>query len=1355
MHKIVRKLWSNGICILSALVLMVSFSVQAEDSVCAVVKIEILQELTLERQGFEAELKISNVLDDKSIDNIDVDVWFKDENQEDVLASSDPNNTDAKFFIRVQSMDNILDVNGSGYIQAGDEAVIRWLIIPSPGASNGREQGTLYFVGADFNYTLDGEADTIKVAPDNIYVKPMPLLTLDYFLPRDVIGDDPFTDEVEAPEPFSLGVRVQNNGNGTAKSLKIDSAQPKIVENKQGLLINFELLSSYVQDEPVENSLLLNFGDIESNQSKVGRWQMEVTLSGKFTEFGATYTHASELGGELTSLLEATNTHFLIHDVLVDLPGRDNVRDFLAEDLEGPMVYESDGGTFNVVDQSENSGFSYVKEVGEYSQYKLTVPATPNLFYSKVTDPFNGQKDIAFVTRSDGKSIKSENAWLSKKQDSVTHDWSYFINLFDANGTDSYLFHFKERVIPPRAPVIQFIPQRVTHEGASIGFTVDASDPDGDAVSLSASGLPGGASFVDNGDGSGTFNWSISIGQAGVYSITYSATDGTHVTTRTASIVVNPHDDIDGDGLNDDWEMEHFNTLDYDGYGDFDGDGISNQDEHDNGTNPTIPDGPTKPTIISPQLDGETDSLEVELTVDNGVYDGPHDIVYQFEVYADEAMTQKVAFYNAVPQDYSGLTSWKPGLPLRDNNTYYWRVRAYDSFTYSEWVNGFFFVNTVNDLPSKPNLSSPANGAELEDTVSTVSVTNSSDIDNDTLYYEFALYSDSEMLDLIAESGVKNQGADGTTNWTFDQFLIDQKTYYWQVKVTDEHNDFVYSDVFSFVWTISNQAPPAPTIVGPELDSETTSTTPTLEVSNVTDPNNDVVSYKIELDKVNTFDSEALQAYSFEIDLQKASQTQQVSELRDNQTYYWRVKAIDTYGAESAWVSSSFFVNTENDAPSLPSVKNPGNEAWVDTLTPNLQLNASTDVDGDAVRYEFEVYLDSGLNNLVQIYAVEAPEVMLEILSDNRWYYWRARAIDDEELDSGWIETHQFFVNDNDYDDPPTLTWIKPVKAVKATPNTDIELVWEDSDPDSSAVIDLYFSSYESGTSPVYIAEGIAEDNDSTADRYVWNIGELEFGVYHLFAEIRDGASTITVKAPVTVEAIPEPVIPGNIIVESDPLVKLYESVVNPVTESISLRLDKAPEADVIVPIVNPAPDRLHLSTQQLIFNADNWNTPQQVILTPKNNCFVDEHVNFDLNIAAAVSEDEAFSGVTGRDVKAQVFNDDAPITSRSGSVTHEFAMCGLEESFSISVFGLSFHTYNVYLSNLTSFKGRRGFKIDGYNNPVIAGNGSIKTQQSGIDEIYKGKGIFFLGFSGKPDNEWVNPAWYKLKLRGNNFRRF
>ena len=89
--------------------------------------------------------------------------------------------------------------------------------IPAPGAASGNPNGVVYFVGADLQYGFGGATELVTVAPEFILVKPLPQLTLDYFLTRDVVGDEAFTIEIEPPEPYTLGVRIRNNGTGLAE----------------------------------------------------------------------------------------------------------------------------------------------------------------------------------------------------------------------------------------------------------------------------------------------------------------------------------------------------------------------------------------------------------------------------------------------------------------------------------------------------------------------------------------------------------------------------------------------------------------------------------------------------------------------------------------------------------------------------------------------------------------------------------------------------------------------------------------------------------------------------------------------------------------------------------------------------------------------------------------------------------------------------------------------------------------------------------------------------------------------------------------------------------------------------------
>ena len=569
------------VILLAGLMLMGPAISRAADAVCARVKIEIKQELTLERQGFDAHMRINNGLASVSLENVGIEVAFSDKDGNPVVASSDPDHPNALFFIRLDSMENIDDVSGVGLVGPSTSADIHWLIIPAPGASNGLESGALYYVGARLTYTIGGEQKVTEVTPDYIFVKPMPEITLDYFLPTDVYGDDAFTADIEPSIPFSLGVRVSNNGSGVASELKIESAQPKIVENDQGLLIGFAITGSEVNGQSAGDSLLVDFGNIEPGTAGTARWIMTCSLSGKFVDFEARYTHSDELGGELTSLLTAANTHFLVRDVLVDLAGRDAVRDFLALDGAVYRVYESDAVDTEVSDQSS---LSELQLTGATSA-SLSTPVTAGLMVVKLTDPFDGQKVPAEVTRSDGKRIKPENVWLSSTRDQNL-DWHYYLNLFDVNSPGAYTIRFEDTSAVAVPPTLQYIADKTVLEGERVSFIVEASDPSGTVPTLSAAPLPVGAEFVDEGNGRGVLEWTPAEGQAGVYEIIYRASDGVLEASRRATLTVQGFRDTDADDLDDDWELQHFGTLARDGSGDFDRDGISDLDEFENGTDP-------------------------------------------------------------------------------------------------------------------------------------------------------------------------------------------------------------------------------------------------------------------------------------------------------------------------------------------------------------------------------------------------------------------------------------------------------------------------------------------------------------------------------------------------------------------------------------------------------------------------------------------------------------------------------------------------------------------------------------------------------------------------------------------------
>ncbi len=89
-----------------------------------------------------------------------------------------------------------------------------------------------------------------------------------------------------------------------------------------------------------------------------------------------------------------------------------------------------------------------------------------------------------------------------------------------------------------QAPVLAAIGTQVTTEGAVLNFGVSASDADATTPSLTTSVLPLNATFLDNGDGTGSFSFSPSFTQAGGYSVTFYASDGTAIDSEVVAITV-------------------------------------------------------------------------------------------------------------------------------------------------------------------------------------------------------------------------------------------------------------------------------------------------------------------------------------------------------------------------------------------------------------------------------------------------------------------------------------------------------------------------------------------------------------------------------------------------------------------------------------------------------------------------------------------------------------------------------------------------------------------------------------------------------------------------------------------------
>src|SRR3990170_3571578 len=88
-----------------------------------------------------------------------------------------------------------------------------------------------------------------------------------------------------------------------------------------------------------------------------------------------------------------------------------------------------------------------------------------------------------------------------------------------------------------RAPVLDSIGNKPVAEGSALNFTLSGSDPDGDSLTYSASGLPSGANFNLT---TRQFTWTPDFTQAGSYAgVTFAVTDGSLSDSEIITITVN------------------------------------------------------------------------------------------------------------------------------------------------------------------------------------------------------------------------------------------------------------------------------------------------------------------------------------------------------------------------------------------------------------------------------------------------------------------------------------------------------------------------------------------------------------------------------------------------------------------------------------------------------------------------------------------------------------------------------------------------------------------------------------------------------------------------------------------------
>ncbi|MBN2063809.1 MAG: hypothetical protein JW745_03325, partial [Sedimentisphaerales bacterium] len=385
-------------------------ALDAKQGICATVRLRIEQEVVMTREAFDACLELINDTD-RPLEAIDVDIEVR--NSQRVVV------TDA-FGIYPPVVTNMGMPDGTGGLGAQSSGQANWKIVPSTSVVTTAEPEE-FFVSGTITYLDEGRVVVVPLSAASIMVYPQPELSLSYFHQKDVYSDDPWTDDVIEPAvPYELAVMVRNSGYGKAVDLKITSAQPQIIENEKGLLIDFRIIGTEIDGQSVQPSLAVNLGDIDPNTSKIGRWLFTSSLQGEFIDYSATFEHVDGFGDERLSIIKSVEIHELIHSVYAQGVYDDGMSDFLVNDIPDVInrpdrLYLSDG-RIEPVAAVLNAEYDAIVTPTDL-QVVVTVPAMGQGWtYLRLEDPGYNDYQLAAVQRADGEYLRvGDNAWLTHK----------------------------------------------------------------------------------------------------------------------------------------------------------------------------------------------------------------------------------------------------------------------------------------------------------------------------------------------------------------------------------------------------------------------------------------------------------------------------------------------------------------------------------------------------------------------------------------------------------------------------------------------------------------------------------------------------------------------------------------------------------------------------------------------------------------------------------------------------------------------------------------------------------------------------------------------------------------------------
>jgi hypothetical protein len=336
---------------------------------------------------------------------------------------------------------------------------------------------------------------------------------------------------------------------------------------------------------------------------------------------------------------------------------------------------------------------------------------------------------------------------------------------------------------------------------------------------------------------------------------------------------------------------------------------------------------------------------------------------------------------------------------------------------------------TKYDGPTAPTVVSPKGGVSVMTLKPTLVVANAKEPTNDPLTYEFLVYSDAQLTNLIDVALAVPEGVNQTSS-VVKTALVENQKYYWRCRARDPWIASPWSATESFVINAMHDPPTAPGIVSPMDGAKVKQSHPNLIVTNATSPDGLKLTYEFELySDVNLVNRVEAKVGVIEGNMGQTSYLI-ATDLTAYGHYWWRARATDEQGLSGKWsLVPTFEVFPNNPSPSPPVFDSPKDGARLATLSPQFVFGGSVDVDMEPITYQcdldrtntFDTAAKQSVSGLMPDMNNKASWTPSNMVEENKRYCLRCRAKDPSGASTYAVSCFLIDVK-NDPPSVPTLT---------------------------------------------------------------------------------------------------------------------------------------------------------------------------------------------------------------------------------------------------------------------------------------------------------------------------------------------